>query len=170
MQTLPGKAWQSVNLAFSPDGKYLASNESEGALIWDLASSKRVAAFPRSQFGAIAFSKDGKTLAVAGRGLVALNDVASQKQERTLPALSDCFPVSFSPDGNLLAAGFANGVVHVWDASTWKEKYLERGHLHFIEGLALSPDGGTLLSVGDDDTLRRWDLARPGENRNSPTV
>jgi WD40 repeat protein/serine/threonine protein kinase len=166
VQAVPCDEGVPVDVAFCPDGKSLAAFvHDKGAFVWDLAAGKRIATFPAGQFGTVAFSKDGKTVAIAGRWFVALYGVASRQQERVLTALGDCFPVVFSPDGKLLAGGFQTGMVHVWDTTSWKEQYVERGHLHYVRGLALSPDGGTLLSVGDDDTLRRWDLARPGENR-----
>jgi WD40 repeat protein len=165
VQSLPVEGWPPVDVSFSPDGKRLAALESKGAFVWDLASGKHVAAFPREQFGSVALARDAKTLAIAWRWHVALYDVASQKRIRVLPALGDCFPVAFSPDGKLLAGGFQTGMVHVWGTADWKEKYVERGHLHYVRGLSLAPDGSALLSVGDDGTLRRWDLARPGENR-----
>jgi WD40 repeat protein/serine/threonine protein kinase len=165
VQSLPIDGAPPVDVAFSSDGKRLAALEDKMVFIWDLASGKHVAAFPRAQFGTVALSPDGKTLAIAISFRVFLYDVPSQKQERVLPALGDGFPVVFSPDGKLLAGGFQTGMVHVWDTTDWKERYVERGHLHYVRGVALGPDGGTFLSVGDDGTLRRWNVARPGENQ-----
>jgi WD40 repeat protein len=153
-------------ITFSRDGRYLAAFVGAWkAGVWDVASGKSVADFPFEQFGSVAFSPDGKVLAVPGIDHVVLYDVASQKRERVLDAGHGPFrSVAFSPDGKLLAGSCHRGIVHVWDTTTWKEKYLERGHLHYVRGLAISPDVGALLSVGDDDTLRRWDLGRPGMN------
>ncbi len=165
--TLPGDKAAPLDLTFSPDGKSLASFvQDRGAYVWEVASRKHVAEFPAVQFGSVAFSKDGKSLAVAGRWHVALYDVASRKKKQVLPAgHGTCFTLAFSPDGKLLASAFTTGIVHVWETAGWKEQYLERGHLRYVRALAVSPDGGTLLTAGDDDTLRRWDLARPGANR-----
>src|SRR5205085_10239947 len=113
--TLPGDKAVPMDLAFSRDSKQLASFvQDRGAYVWDLASGKHVAEFPATQFGSVAFSADGKTLAIAGRWHVALYNIASQKRERVLPAGHGvCFTLAFSPDGKLLASAFTTGIVHV---------------------------------------------------------
>ena len=156
-------------LAFSADGKYLASHSPHvgkaghvgKVWLWETASWKQMDILPGIQFGGgVAFSPDGKTLAVGGPSRVEILDVATKNKVRVLSGAQTCGPVAFSPDGKLLAAG-----PQVWDTTTWKQVYIERGHLHSVIALAVSPDGSKLISAGNDDTLRMWDLKHPGTNQ-----
>src|SRR5262249_25557549 len=101
-------------LALSPDGKVVALANDRSARLWDIFADKEVAAFKEHPFpvGAVAFSRDGKTLATAWTkpdprprsqvAVVALWEVATGKQIRMLEsgpgALSG---LAISPDGNL---------------------------------------------------------------------
>jgi WD40 repeat protein len=71
--------------------------------------------------------------------------------------------LAFSPRGDRLAAAGSYGDVPVWATTNWKLQYLERGHRHTVRSVAVSPDGGELLSIGDGAALLRWPLARPRE-------
>ena len=66
--------------------------------------------------------------------------------------------VSFSPDKNLLAAGNANGDIHVWDASTGKFIKVLEGHSSVVRSIAFSSDGNLLASGSDDTTIRLWSI------------
>jgi WD40 repeat protein len=64
----------------------------------------------------------------------------------------------FSPDGKTLISAGADGVIHLWDVNTGKEKSQLRGHREEVTSLALSPSGRYLVSGGEDRTIRVWDL------------
>ena len=159
------------DLAFSRDGKYLASFvQDDQAKVWDVASGQLITAglAPLHQFGSLAFGPDGQTLAVGGSsGGIDLYNIRSQARERrTFMRHGHSWGMAFSPDGKTFAGGFYDGSVHFWDVNDrWKELHLERGHLHYTCDAAFSPDGRSILSAGDDSTLRRWDLAQPGVNQ-----
>jgi hypothetical protein len=57
-----------------------------------------------------------------------------------------------------------NGGVTLWDTATWQLQDVEKGHRHWVTSVAIHPDGKTLLSAGDDSTVRQWSLDRPGDN------
>jgi len=100
-----------------------------------------------SWFMSVAFSPDGKTLAIACRDkTVRLFDVQTGKFKTYLEAHKDLVTtVSFSPDGKTLASGSWDGIVILWDIQTWKEvqrfKYKD-----FVTSVAFSPDGKVLAS------------------------
>jgi WD40 repeat protein len=123
-------------VAFSPDGKTLASSDYQGTVrLWDVGARQEKAVLKHSYpVVSLAFSRDGRVLAAAGGkhdraslnwivqapGEVKLWDVRSGKelavmQSDPAPAL----PVAFSPDGKTLVTGAADGTVKLWDV-TWK--------------------------------------------------
>lgn len=67
--------------------------------------------------------------------------------------------VAFSPDGNVLATGDANGEIHSWQLTDVdKEQRLTyRGHSDWVWSVAFSPDGRVLASSGADQVVRLWD-------------
>jgi WD40 repeat protein/DNA-binding SARP family transcriptional activator len=116
-------------LAFTPDGRTLATGGSEGKVIlWDTRTGRRLGsplAGHASAVGAAAFSPDGRTLATVD-GEAILWDVASHKQIGTaLPARSPGpHALAFLPRGGQLAAASPSGPVLVWDVdpATWRAR------------------------------------------------
>jgi WD40 repeat protein/DNA-binding XRE family transcriptional regulator len=70
----------------------------------------------------------------------------------------DILSLSFSPNGQFLAAGTSNG--EIWLYSLQKEALLRtlRGHTNGVWSVAFSPDGKLLASGSDDQTVRLWDI------------
>jgi WD40 repeat protein len=134
-------------LAFSPDGKVLASCGSENRIrLWDPNTGKEVRALEghESSVVCIAFSKDGKTLASLARdATVRIWDVASGKNIK-LFRMRDAESLTLSPNGKLLAVG--GRAVCVWDIEkekvirTWKPAVV-------VYSILFSPDS-KILAVG----------------------
>jgi WD40 repeat protein len=96
-------------VAFSPDGKLLASAGDAGVRVWNLATGQPVGAPLTGHtgwVGAVAFSPDGKLLASAGRGSVRLwNPATGQPVGAPMTGPTGVVrAVAFSPDGKLLAS------------------------------------------------------------------
>jgi WD40 repeat protein len=142
-----------MSLAFSPDGKSLASG-SDRVRLWGPATGKRKAVLKGdySRVLEVAYSPDGKTLATAHRdGTVRLWDVAAGKQRAKLAGHSRPVPsLAFSRDGKWLASsGGADGTVRLWDAASGDHrKTFEHGYS--IVSVAFSPDGSALAACGGD--------------------
>jgi WD40 repeat protein len=164
-----------VSVAFSPDGKFLASgNPFEPIDLWDLQTGTVVRRFEHQQGGMqLRFSPDGKTLASGSmEGSVRLWDVDTGN---TLPQLSGyrgwINEVAFNPDGKTLAlAGADSQLIHFWDVATATECGLAAGHRGQIQAVAFSPDGKLVATAGGDwrdhdHTIFLWDAATGKEMR-----
>jgi len=133
---LKGHTGPVNSVAFGPDGRILASGSFDNTIrLWDVATGKNTAtmkAVPKisvtvngsSTVGvavsanSIAFSPDGKTLAVGnGDETVGLWDVATRKRITDLPGHIGLTTVAFSPDGKLLAVGNYDGTIKLWDVA-----------------------------------------------------
>jgi WD40 repeat protein len=134
------------SVAFSPDGKTLASASVLGSVfLWDIKSGKRTATLQR-------FNRMGRE-----------EDVNS------------AYSVAFSPDGNILAAGTIRGI-KLWDMKSGEELVTFSSPPASVWSIAFSPDGKTLASAGwkgvigpraprdrseDEPALRLWEWIPP---------
>jgi WD40 repeat protein len=156
-------SWRLVDAAFSPDGKMLASIGGDSRLrVWDTSNGKELHSTLLESFSlfspAVAFSADGKTVAVSAYRDVALCDIGSMKPRR-LPERPDSITgLAFAPDGKLLAVYGRAKTVSLIDPATGKEVRQLKGHEKAILSAAFSADGKTLATTSEDFTCRIWNL------------
>ena len=167
IRRLNGPRNYCVSLDFSRDGTLLASGSHDGtATLWSTATWIKLQTLENqdkdslyAQSGApamvedVAFSPDGKTLAMASReGSVQLWDVATGKHLETLKGHSSVVSaVVFSPDGRTMASGSHDQTVRLWNIETRRElMQLDPGNIElgYVQTLAFSPDGKRLLAGG----------------------
>ena len=114
---------------------------------------------PHKGCRAIAWSRDGKRLALVGWGGFDLWDVASETKLSGGRVSSGVVSIAFSPDGRKIATA-GDRVVRVWDATTLEVLETFEGHEDPTTSVAFSADGKTLYSASEDATVLAWDLSR----------
>jgi WD40 repeat protein len=156
-------SWWARCLAFSPDGRRLATGGTGGIKVWDAATLEEKQAAPAhaAAVTCVCFSRDGKLLASAGEdGLAKLWKAETLSPFLTLGGHRDAVTaVAFSADGKRLVSGARDEAVKVWDTDNGKE--LATFYARSVTAVAFSPDGKRVAAGCKDGRSRIWELLPP---------
>lgn len=178
------------SLAFSPDGKTLASGAFREVKLWTRPGNSESADWKLdSTIGtggsdspvadrayALDFSPNGELLAIGSgvpsrTGQIALYSMKSAKIERSLDEIhsDSVLALQFSADSKRLVTGSADKFVRLIDVATGKIIRSFEGHTHHVLGVALRKDGKIIASAGADNSLKFWDAETGERRKQSPT-
>ncbi len=160
-------------LAFSPDGKIIASGSQDKTVqLWDTEKQRKLATLKAHEgwITALAFSADGKTLASGDTNkVIKLWDVDTYKERATLLGHNNTIStLTFAPEGSrnivakyrgCLASGSYDGTIRFWDPDSGKEIVtFTSGHTESVKAVAFSEDNLNLTVAAHNSTLTVWSL------------
>ncbi|MYI94986.1 sigma-70 family RNA polymerase sigma factor, partial [Candidatus Poribacteria bacterium] len=147
------------SIAFSPDGKTIATRNDFNVRLWDVHTGQQrdvITGHIRSGLEGITFSPDGKTIAFGDNELKAqVWDVNTTQPKMVLSGhTGHVRSVAFSPDGKTIATSSYDKTARIWDVNTGNMINTLTGHTKYVNAIAYSPDGKTLATGSDDKTVR----------------
>jgi serine/threonine protein kinase/WD40 repeat protein len=160
---------RAEEMAFSPDSRGAAIGHKDGSVrLYNLATGKPGAQFsveqPGTYFSCLSFNGPGNRLAVAAqqRPDVQIWNLDQRQLSKKLPHAGEVWSVSWHPDNHLLACAGQTRIV-LWDVETGSQRAVMQAHQDNVRHIAFNANGEMLASVGQDTTLRFWDVesARP---------
>jgi WD40 repeat protein len=175
----PADVW---SVAFSHDGQWLATGNSDGALkFWDAATGTERPVLGRPVFGpssavtlsgfhligpvySLVFSPDDQLLLSAAEdGSARLWEVPTGRLRQRFEHGKAVFAASFSPGGERVATASEDGTAVIWDALSGEQLIiLSVGGLGFSD-VEFSPDGARIATGSIDGTVTLWDAATGAE-------
>jgi WD40 repeat protein len=146
-------------IAFSPDGRKLASTGNNAVHVWDVGSGEPLAADLKGHTGwvtALAWTPDGQILASGGAGGVILWNTRTWKPRGRIDETAQV--MALSPDGALLAIAYYQRL-SLWDLESSRPVQADlTGHSGSISAIAFDPAGELMATAGSGGDILLWDL------------
>ncbi|XZN97428.1 MAG: eIF2A-related protein [Microcoleus sp.] len=158
------KIFSSIrSVMFSPDGKLLATGDTDGIVrLWEASSCREILTCKghSNVVESVAFSSDGKILASGSYDkTIKLWDVKTGECLKVLQGHTESvMSVRFNPDGNILASGSFDGTVRLWDIRTSECCKILQDHTKVGFSVAFHPGGEILATGSGDQTIRVWNI------------
>jgi len=156
-----------LKAAISPQGKYFAATTRVDAkdarmYVWSIDTGQKLLDYddPGRDSGRVAFSADGKKLAIAGSPIMVIEIGSGKRRAMEKPAMK-INHMAISPDGKLLALGGAGGEIAVIDTATGKTGGQFRAYPHSAGPLEFTTGGKLLLTASPaENAIRAYDAQK----------
>jgi dipeptidyl aminopeptidase/acylaminoacyl peptidase len=156
-------------VAFDPSTRRIAAGSYKSVHLMSLDDRKWIATLDghADLVRAVAFSPDGRWLAVGGGPSGRFGEIKIWDVQRPKPKLlstiqghrDTILAIAFSPDGKTIASASYDRLVKLWDLTTGKQLRSLKEHTDAVYAIAFMPDGKRLVSAAGDRTLKVWDVA-----------
>ena len=151
------------SVAFSPDGKMLASGSSDQTIkLWDVATGTELRALRGHTYNveAVVFSRDGKLLvSLSGGNEIKIWNLPHGSLARTIKPADYVNTIAINPRGESIASGDNRGRIRLWATNDGRESRVLQSTASRVNSLDFSPDGRFLVSGGDESVIDIWDVS-----------
>lgn len=156
-----GHTQQVLAVAWSPDGKRIASGSRDGTVqVWNALTGTNVYIYygHSNAVSALAWSPDSRFIASASwdKTVQVWNAATGQHHLTYQGHTADVNAVVWSPDGHFIASASTDTTVQVWNSTTGQQRLTYRGHTASVTSLTWSPDSQDIASASEDTTAQVW--------------
>jgi len=162
--TQSGSSVLISDMAFSPNGRYLAtidSGEARSLTLWEVTNGQKIFNLNHEGQGYelnVKFSPDGKYLVSTDTKNTKIWDVINGKEVARIPGTLELYN-SFTPTGKYLVTADGD-IAKIWNAGidSIGSHLIKISYEDFVKNIVFSPDGKYLASVGDSKTVKVWEI------------
>ena len=161
-QFLFGHTGRALAVAFSLNGRWLASGSANEILVWEVGADEPTYTLTghTGKIQDLTFRSNGDLASASVDGTVRLWDVSTQQEIRAFEGhVGQVTSVDFNPNGTHIISGSRDRTLKLWGADTSELLGTFEGHTDVVWSVAFSPDGSLIVSGSEDGTVRLWDAS-----------